>query len=176
MNDPISELIFTLDRVGFFRFLLPFIITFAIFYGLLRKSKIFGEPKENIAINATISLASAFLVSAAPILAGIDITKYLAGFLIYMTFVIVSLIVIFFLPFIFKPSLKEIGIEKIDKKIFSFIFLLILVIFIIVGLLIFGSVFRFPTEISEEIYSSVALLIFIFIFSIIIYFSLRPQK
>lgn len=176
MSDPITELILTLQNLGFFKFIIPFILTSAVFYGLLRKSKIFGDPKENIAVNATIAISAAFLVSAAPIIAGIDITSYLSGFLIYITFVIVAIIVISFIPFIFKPSISELG-ATINKKTFLVMFFITLIIFIIIGLLIFKNLnFAFPQIASEEFYSTLGLIIFLIIFSIVIYFSLRPTK
>lgn len=176
MSDPITDLMLTLHNFGFFRFIIPFMITSAVFYGLLRKSKLFGEPKENVAINATIAISAAFLVSAAPIIAGIDITSYLSGFLIYMTFVIIAIITIFFLPFIFKPSLSELGVS-INKKVFIIIFFIVLSIFLITGILIFRSMFVISTEISsEEFYSTLGLLLFLIIFSIVIYYSLKPTK
>ncbi|MBU5682519.1 MAG: hypothetical protein QXE43_00615 [Candidatus Aenigmatarchaeota archaeon] len=176
MSDPITELILTLQNLGFFKFIIPFILTSAVFYGLLRKSKIFGDPKENIAINATIAISAAFLVSAAPIIAGIDITSYLSGFLIYITFVTVAIIAISFIPFIFKPSIEELG-ATINKKTFLIMFFITLIIFIIIGLLIFRNLnFILPQIASEEFYATLGLIIFLVIFSIVIYFSLRPTK
>ncbi|MEM5830982.1 MAG: hypothetical protein QXO40_02150 [Candidatus Aenigmatarchaeota archaeon] len=176
MSDPITELILTLQNLGFFKFILPFILTSAVFYGLLRKSKIFGDPKENIAVNAIIAISAAFLVSAAPIIAGIDITSYLSGFFIYITFVIVATIVISFIPFIFKPSISELG-ATINKKTFLVMFFITLIIFIIVGLLIFKNLsFVSLQSTSEEFYSTLGLIMFLILFSIVIYFSLRPTK
>lgn len=182
MVDPITDLILTLHSIGFFRFLIPFIVSFAIFYGLLRRSRIFGEPEKNIAVNATIALSAAFLVSAAPILVGIDITKYISSFLIYITFVILCLIIIFFIPYLYRPPLEELGIsrEKIltNKYVIAFLFVLTISIFIIVAILIWGGTFNLGIGIeeSEEFYSTIALVIFVVVFSIVAYFSLRSPK
>lgn len=174
--DPISNLIMTLHNLGFYKFIIPFILTSAIFYGLLRKSKVFGDPKENVAVNASVAVSAAFLVSSAPIIAGIDITQYLSGFLIYVMFVLIATIVIFFIPFIVSPSLKEFG-KEMNRKNFLVVFFLILSIFIAIGLIIFRN---FVNIISvnigiEEVYSSIALLVFLFIFSLIIYYTLKPS-
>ncbi len=80
MATPFDMVITQLQGLGFFEFLLPFIISAAIFYGLLRKSKIFGEPDRNVGVNAVIALGAAFMVWASPIIIGIDITKDLATF------------------------------------------------------------------------------------------------
>ncbi|MEM5821084.1 MAG: hypothetical protein QXP34_02045 [Candidatus Aenigmatarchaeota archaeon] len=178
MSDVFSNLILTLHELGFFRFLIPFILTSAIFYGLLRKSKIFGEPEKNIAVNATIAISAAFLVSAAPIIAGIDITKYLSGFLIYTMFVIFAIIVIWFLPYIFFPTLRELQIiEKVNRKVILSLFFLTLSIFIIIGLLIFNFVnISIGIQANEEFYATIALLAFIFVFSLLIYLTLKPPQ
>jgi hypothetical protein len=54
----------------------------AIFYGLLRKSKIFGEPSTSVSINAVIALVASFMVWASPIILGIDIETHLASFFV----------------------------------------------------------------------------------------------
>lgn len=177
MNDPISQLIINLNNLGFFRFIIPFILTSAIFYGLLRRSRIFGDPKENVAVNATIAISAAFLVSAAPIIAGIDIANYLSGFLIYSLFVIIGIIIIVFLPIIYKPALEEFGKKELNKKTFLVIFFLTLCIFITIGMLIFGSHSSSSSiEINEDFYTLISLLIFIIIFSFFVYITLKPTK
>jgi len=176
MSDVFSSLIITLHNLGVFKFLIPYILTLAIFYGLLRKSKIFGEPEKNIAVNATVAASAAFLVAAAPIIAGIDITRYLSGFLIYIMFVIFAMMTVLFIPNIIFPTLKEFDIS-IDKKTIAIVFFLSLAIFIIIGLIVFNFFAYFPQVFaSEEIYATVALLAFIFVFSLLIYFTLKPPE
>lgn len=82
MATPFDLVINNLVDLGFFQFILPFMITSAIFYGLLRKGKLFGEPDKNVGVNAVISLGAAFLVWASPIIIGIDITADLALFFV----------------------------------------------------------------------------------------------
>jgi len=69
-------------ETGMFQFLLPFMLSSAIFYGLLRKSQIFGDPSRSVTINAVVALVVSFMVWAAPILLGIDIETYLASFFV----------------------------------------------------------------------------------------------
>ncbi len=59
-----AELIGTLRGLGFFDFLLPWIFTFAVVYGLLMVVKIFGDDKLNQKISATIALVAAFFATA----------------------------------------------------------------------------------------------------------------
>ena len=58
-----QEAIEPLRKIGFFDYYLPFILMFAIFYGLLKKSKIFGEDKSAEKINLIISLSASFYVT-----------------------------------------------------------------------------------------------------------------
>ena len=58
MADPFTILVTNLNDMGFFGFLLPFIFTFAVVFGLLWKSK----WVENQRINGVIALVFAFFV------------------------------------------------------------------------------------------------------------------
>ncbi len=102
----IENIIKSLQGLGFFSFIIPFVLTTAIVYGLLRKSKIFGEPEKNVAVNATIAISIGFLVCAAPILAGIDIKTYLAKFLAYSFLFLIFILVIIFAPMIVMGTEK----------------------------------------------------------------------
>lgn len=59
MANPFTTLVSNLNNLGFFDFLLPFILTFAILWGLLLKTKVLGE---NQRVNGTVSLVVAFFV------------------------------------------------------------------------------------------------------------------
>lgn len=72
MANPFDFVIVRLNTLGFFQLLL-FVLTSAVFYGLLRKSKLFGEPDKNIVVNGVVALVAAFMVWSAPTLLGIDL-------------------------------------------------------------------------------------------------------
>ncbi len=59
MANPFEALVTNLNALGFFGFLLPWIFTFAVLFGLLLKSKAFSENKRIIGV---ISLVVAFFV------------------------------------------------------------------------------------------------------------------
>ena len=80
MVSPFEIVITRLDDIGAFQFLFPFMIAAALFYGLLRKSRIFGDPQENVAVNAVLALVAAFMVSAYPILVGVNVKQQFATF------------------------------------------------------------------------------------------------
>jgi len=132
MSDPFMIMVQRLDELGFFTFLLPFILSTTIIYALLRKSKIFGDPKENVTVNATIAVTISMMVLAAPILAGIDVKQSLAKFSVYslIMFVIImsSLFALAFIApegDISKLLSSEIGGGNKKIKLLSIVALLI---------------------------------------------------
>jgi len=50
-----------LDKMGFFRYVLPFLLIFAVVYGILSKINILGEKDKNKGVNAVISVAIGLL-------------------------------------------------------------------------------------------------------------------
>lgn len=114
MVSPFETTILKLQELGFFKFLLPFIFSAAVFYGLLRKTQIFGPPEKNIAVNAIVALTASFFVWAWPIIGGIDIEVQLAAFFMQgASILLVSTIVLLVAGMFLPPDLpKTIG-EKI---------------------------------------------------------------
>lgn len=110
MVSPFETVILRLGDLGFFKFLLPFLLTAAIFYGLLRKSKVFGEPHQNIAVNAIVALVAGFMVWAYPILAGVDVTTQFSKFIFQSTVAMFTIIIGLLIAGMFFP-------EDLPKKI-----------------------------------------------------------
>ena len=108
MASPFETVILRLKDLGMFQFFFPFMLSAAIFYGLLRKSQIFGDPKGNTAVNAVVALVASLLVWASPIIAGIDIQTQMAAF--FTQAIIVSFTVMVGLliaSFVLPPNLPE---------------------------------------------------------------------
>ena|SRR3972149_4426547 len=114
MPSPFETVVQRLWDIGFFQYLLPFMISAAIFYGLLRKSQIFGEPGANVAVNAIIALGAAFMVIAYPVLVGVSIEKQFATFFFNAAISILTIVVGLMLASMFfgKDVASEIG-EKL---------------------------------------------------------------
>lgn len=100
----IADVVTNLQNVGIFQFFLPFIILFAILYGMLTKTQIFGKPKEDPGvnrINAIIAFAASAFIMLYPTtsVAILDLSDFLAnifaGTLIYAVTIIAFLIVMF---------------------------------------------------------------------------------
>jgi len=121
MVDVFTIVIKKLQEMGAFNFLFPFMLTTAIFYGLLRKSKLFSVTKKEYrrdkggkqmteevevgsSVNAIIALVAGFMVWAYPILAGINIEQQLSMFFMQGTIVTLVLIVVLMFTSMFLPS------------------------------------------------------------------------
>lgn len=111
--------ILKLQSLGFFTFLLPFILTAAIIYGGLRRAQLFGEPERNVAVNAVVAFVISLFVWAAPIILGIDIETKLSAF--FIQGFSVSLIVIIALVLagmFFPPDLAKSLSDRIKTPVF----------------------------------------------------------
>lgn len=104
MADIFQPFIQKLVDFGFYSFFFPWIVTTAIMYGLLRKSKVFGD---SATMNGTIALSVAFLIIGFPLLFG-NPTVFalpLATFFTQATVVILFLAVGFIMASFFYPNL-----------------------------------------------------------------------
>jgi Na+-driven multidrug efflux pump len=137
MPDIFTPVIERLRELGAFKFLFPYMLTSAVFYGLLRKSQIFGKPDENVAVNAVVALIASFMVWASPVILGIDIETQLAAFftqglVVTLVFMVTLLIVGMFLPPDLPKHLAE-GVFAGNKAAG------ILLIGVIMGMIIFAT-------------------------------------
>ena len=120
MVDIFTIVIKKLQEMGAFNFLFPFMLTTAIFYGLLRKSKLFSIRKKEYtrdkngvqheeevevggAVNAIIALVAGFMVWAYPILSGINIEQQMSMFFMQGTIVTLVFVVVLMLTGLFLP-------------------------------------------------------------------------
>jgi len=145
--NPFEVLVFNLSQLGFFGFLLPFILAFSIVFALLLKSKVLGEDKKIIGV---ISLVIAFFVIG---FGGPALQSFLTTLFGIMIAVIAAILVV-----ILILSMTGADISKlVENKLILF---LILVAAIILSLLI-GSTWN--VRISSEI---VAIILFVVILGI----------
>ncbi len=57
-----ASIITQLNKLGFYGFVLPWLLMFALVYGLLKRSNVFGEKGDKVA--AVVAMALAFFVTA----------------------------------------------------------------------------------------------------------------
>ncbi len=111
--------ILKLQGLGFFNFLLPFILTAAIIYGGLRRAQLFGEPEKNVAVNAIVAFVISLFVWAAPIILGIDIETKLSAFFVQgFSVSLIVLIALVLAGMFFPPDLaKNLG-DRMKAPVF----------------------------------------------------------
>ena len=88
-----DPLISVAQQAGIFAFYLPFLITFALLYGLLSRAQIFG-PKERMtnALNAIIAFSVALFVIGFTS-AGVSVSQFFGTFFTQTTIVLVTFVV-----------------------------------------------------------------------------------
>jgi peptidoglycan biosynthesis protein MviN/MurJ (putative lipid II flippase) len=119
-------------NIGVFEFYLPFVILFAMLYGLLNKSKIFGEPAGARSINLIIALGSAFFIMAyTPV--GITLTGFFANFFTQSAVIMVTLVVLVMMVYLILPEKGLEGLARTSKTIAFLAMLLVVGIYISSG-------------------------------------------
>ena len=182
MTSALETVLINLNKMGFFSFL-PFLLTSAIFYGLLRRSKLFGEPEKNVVVNAIVALVAAFMVWAYPIITGTSIEEYqqffstffLKGTIATLTVVIGLIIAGMFFPETIGTSLKENLKGKLGVGI------IILGLLIGAGVLLASgttSLFGISMEnvSSDLIYSIIFMVIFVSIIGAVVWITGKETK
>jgi hypothetical protein len=182
MTSPFEVVILNLQKIGAFNFLFPFMLTAAVFYGLLRRSQIFGKPEENVAVNAVVALVAAFMVWAYPILAGVNVEVMLSTF--FFQGVLATLVVIVGLLIISMFMPKGLG-ETLSEKLKPGWLIGIIILGLLIG---FGVLFSsgainifFPSGIgggiSEDLMISIAVLIgLIAVLGLIVWITTKGER
>ncbi len=110
----IADVIAQGKEFGIFEFYLPYIIMFAIFFGILRKVKIFGDETDGTAkgINVLLSAAMSFFVMIyTPV--GTTLSQFFATIFGETLVAIISIIAVFLIGTIL---IKGLGIDRFAKK------------------------------------------------------------
>jgi len=124
-----ADLIAAGKEFGIFQFYLPFMISFAIIYGILSKVKLFGGEKLGRNVNLIVSgVLSLFLIGYTPV--GISLAEYFGsvftGTILVVVTILGSLMILYMLG---KLVGIEIPIEKpAGQKKWAFLLLLLAVV------------------------------------------------
>jgi len=184
MTSAIETVILKLQSMGAFQFLFPFMLTAAVFYGLLRRSQLFGKPEENIAVNAVVALVAAFMVWAYPILVGVNVEVMLSKFFFQGTLAALVVVIGLLVVSMFLP--KGLGESLGEKFTGKGVWIAILVLGLLIGVGVFfasgASEIFFPSEgfgeiLSEDVILSSAVLIgLVVILGVIVFLTTREEK
>ncbi len=156
MASPLQQVITWLDQAGFYEVVVPFAFIFAITYGFLHATKVFGvakngKPKRSI--NAGVALAfSLFFIIAKTLVAGLNL---FLGNLVMVVIVLLGVALVFgFLKIPFKSSwvrwfslflflglvvatfnLFSLVVELVDYLTTPFAFIVYIILFIVLSTL-----------------------------------------
>ena len=165
--NPFEMVISRMYELGMFQFLFPFMLSSAIFYGLLRKSQIFGKPEDNVAVNAIVALVASFLVWSAPIIMGIDIQTMLIPFFVQsLSATLVIMMGLLIAGMFFPPDLPGLLKERFQTGGFWSVVIVggVLIGFVILLTSGLGNIFFPPGEegiagLSEDVVTIVLVVI-----------------
>jgi hypothetical protein len=133
MATPFEIVIEKLDELGFYEFFFPFVITAAIFYALLRKTRVFGE---NPTTAGVLAISISFLVFSFPALAGLSLQTQFSTFFTQATIFILIFVVAVVLAGVFYPDITKVLMEQFKKPLMFYIMIAIgIVIFLTSGLI-----------------------------------------
>ncbi|MBI2547549.1 MAG: hypothetical protein HYW23_03835 [Candidatus Aenigmarchaeota archaeon] len=90
--------------IGFYNFLLPFILLSTVLYAVLRKTQLLGD---SVALHAIISIAVGLFVFGSPVILGTSLTVPLTSFLTQGVIIILALVFGFLISGLFYPTLGE---------------------------------------------------------------------
>ena len=134
-----AEVVAAWKDYGIFEFYLPFVLMFAIFYGLLTKSKIFGDPskeKRVMNINVIVSVVAAlFVMVYTP--AGITLTAFFGTFFTQVMVILATILSFTLILYMLLPAgaIEEMfkNPAKYAKYIIPIAALIVLVLFVSAG-------------------------------------------
>jgi len=179
----LEDVLIHLQKLGFFE-LLPFMLTAAFLYGLLRRSKLFGEPEKNVAVNATVAVTAAFMIWAYPFLAGVSLHDYELMFSsFFFNSLVATLVIVFGLLIVSMFVPKGLGEALSEKFKGGGFWVGILGLGIAIAVVVFlASSFTkvfFPSgfgpETTDLIYSIVTLLVLVGTVVIVVWFTGKEE-
>jgi hypothetical protein len=113
MASPLEEIVRRLADLGFYDFLIPFIITSTIFYAILRKTKVLGESP---IINGILSMSIAFLIFGFPVLTGLYLGIPIATYFTQITMFTLMFVMAMIVASIFYPDFTKFLIQQFTRR------------------------------------------------------------
>ena len=139
MTSPFQIVAERLGELGVYDFLLPWLVTSALIWGLLKKSNLFGE--DATVINSVLSISVSFFIWGFIIFTGgTDVGSSLSRFFTQMIFVGMGFMVILLIGSLFFPDFTEALKERIPTSMFWIVVVIGVVLLISSGLFKLGDV------------------------------------
>ncbi len=139
MSSPFQIVAEKLGEIGVYDFLLPWLITSAIIWALLKKSQLFGENA--VVINSVLSISISFFIWGFIIFTGnTEVGSSLSKFFTQMTFVAIGFSVMLIIGSMFFPDFTGALKEKIPPTMFWIVIVIGIILLIGSGLFKMGDI------------------------------------
>jgi hypothetical protein len=140
MVSPFEAIAQRLGDLGFYNFLLPWLITSALIWGLLKRAKLFGD--DAVVINSVLSISVSFFIWGFIIFTGGEVGGPLSSFLSQMIFIGIAFLLIVLVGNLLVPGFNEKITEALPTSSVLWIVLTIVVIVLLgTGLINIGRIF-----------------------------------
>ena len=161
MANMFDQAIIDIDKTGFFDYFLPFMVSFALIYGLMQKTMILGKDKENL--NAIFAVVVSLIIM--PFAAQVNYTTYLSK----LVFIMVKI-------FLLMVILGLLGYKQEYSKSYPWIALILTGIIVVTEFFDIASLKNILSWRSEYIYLVIIACAFLFILWAIIRPSKEPER
>ena len=127
--NPMDNAVELLNSFGFFSVLLPFLLVFAVVYGVLIKTSLFGTKEEASNVNAIIALSTSFFVVAST-----DIVNSMLEIIPQAMFLLIAVMLLMMVYGLLGTEKTLFGKKKVfgdfGSKIAAFVVLIIFLLII----------------------------------------------
>lgn len=161
MATMLDQAIIDINKTGFFDYFLPFMVSFAVIYGLMQKTMILGKDRQNL--NAVFAVVVSLIIM--PFAAQVNYTTYLSK----LVFIIVKIVLLMII-------LGLLGYKQEYSKSYPWIALLLTGIIVVTEFFDIASLKSIMSWQSEYIYLAIAACAFLFILWSIVRPSKEPER
>lgn len=118
-------------ELGIYSYVLPFLISLAFIYALMRKAKVFESPL----VAGVVSLSIALLIFAFPVLVGINLAKPFSAFFTQLTIVMILIGMVLLVAALFIPNVAEMIRGRAKNVVIAIAIFSIIIVFFTSGLM-----------------------------------------
>ena len=133
--NPLENAVLLLQDFGFFSVILPFVLVYALIFGLLTNIKLFGDDESSKTVNQVIALAvGAFVITSTDAVNNLAAIIPQAGFLLVVSLLLLMVLGIFGFKSTFDSLLGANGVPSLSRQIVALIIVIVFLLIIDAGL------------------------------------------
>jgi len=133
--NPLENAVLLLQDFGFFSVILPFVLVYALIFGLLTNIQLFGSDDSSKTVNQVIALAvGAFVITSTDAVNNLAAIIPQAGFLLVVSLLLLMVLGIFGFKSTFDSLLGADGVPSLSRQIVALIIVTVFLLIIDSGL------------------------------------------